>query len=43
MKRFPVMALSLIALLALAACNTVAGVGKDIRQGGEAIEKASGK
>ena len=28
-------------MLAIAACNTVEGVGKDIKKGGEAIEKAA--
>ena len=28
-------------LFAVAACNTVEGVGKDIKKGGEAIEKAA--
>ena len=28
-------------VLAVAACNTVEGVGKDIKKGGEAIEKAA--
>jgi len=28
-------------IVALAACNTVQGVGKDIKKGGEAIEKAA--
>ena len=28
-------------LLAVAACNTMEGVGKDIKKGGEAIEKAA--
>jgi predicted small secreted protein len=33
---------SLIAfVLAVAACNTMEGVGKDIKKGGEAIEKAA--
>ena len=31
----------LLAALALAGCNTVEGVGKDIKKGGEAIEKAA--
>ena len=36
--------LSLIAAtLLLAGCNTVEGVGKDIKKGGEAIEKAADK
>jgi len=31
-----------IALIAsLVACNTVTGIGKDIKKGGEAIEKAA--
>ena len=29
--------------LALAGCNTVEGLGKDIKKGGEAIEKAAEK
>jgi len=29
------------AALALAACNTVEGLGKDVKKGGEAIEKAA--
>ena len=28
-------------LLVVAACNTMEGVGKDIKKGGEAIEKAA--
>ena len=34
--------ISLLAVL-LAGCNTVTGLGKDIRQGGEAIERAGKK
>ncbi len=30
-------------LCQLAACNTISGVGKDIKKGGESIEKAAGK
>jgi predicted small secreted protein len=30
-------------VLAIGACNTVAGVGKDTQKAGEAIEDASGK
>lgn len=33
--------LSLIAVLALAGCNTVQGVGKDIQAGGKAVEKVA--
>ncbi len=29
------------AMLALAACNTIEGVGKDVKKGGEAIERAA--
>ena len=28
-------------LLSLAACNTLAGIGKDVQKGGEAIEKSA--
>ncbi len=28
-------------LLSLAACNTMAGFGKDVQEGGEAIEKSA--
>ena len=37
------LALILLAAVALAGCNTVEGVGKDIKKGGEAIEKAADK
>ena len=37
MKRLIVFS-SLIALSVLAACNTMAGLGQDIKKGGEAIE-----
>jgi len=30
-----------ILMLALSACNTVQGIGKDIKKGGEAIEKST--
>jgi entericidin B len=30
-----------IAMLLLSACNTVQGIGKDIKKGGEAIEKST--
>ena len=32
--------LTLLLMTALAACNTVHGIGKDIEKGGEAIQKA---
>ncbi|MFT3849629.1 MAG: entericidin A/B family lipoprotein [Propionivibrio sp.] len=30
-----------LSMASLAACNTVSGVGKDIKEGGQAIEKAA--
>jgi predicted small secreted protein len=33
--------IALAVALVLAGCNTVEGVGKDIKKGGEAIEKAA--
>jgi entericidin B len=33
----------LLTVLALSACNTVEGMGKDIQKGGAAIEKAATK
>ena len=35
--------LLLVTILALAGCNTFQGIGKDIKKGGEAIEKAASK
>ena len=35
--------LAMVAALALSGCNTVQGVGKDLKQGGEAIERAAKK
>ena len=32
---------AMIALLGLVGCNTVAGIGKDIEKGGEAIQKST--
>jgi predicted small secreted protein len=40
-KLFVSLALT-ICILALGACNTMHGLGKDIRIGGEQLEKASG-
>ena len=31
------------ALVLLAACNTIEGIGKDVKKGGEVIEKAAEK
>ena len=33
--------LLILCVLTLAACNTMQGVGKDVKKGGEAIEKAA--
>lgn len=33
----------LLTLFVLAGCNTVEGIGKDLKQGGEKIEKAASK
>ena len=33
----------LVAVLCLSGCNTVQGVGKDLKQGGEALERAGSK
>ncbi len=33
----------IVATLALAGCNTLQGVGKDVKKGGEAIERAATK
>ena len=35
--------LALVAALMLSGCNTVEGVGKDLKQGGQAIERAAKK
>lgn len=50
MSEGTIMARKLFALLllvgvafALAACNTIEGVGKDVKAGGQAIEKAAEK
>jgi predicted small secreted protein len=42
-SRFAFIGLLLIAVLNMTACNTVQGVGKDIKKAGESIEKASDK
>jgi len=35
--------LALVAVFLLSGCNTVEGVGKDLKKGGEAIERAGKK
>jgi entericidin B len=41
--RYPLFLLCLLATLVLGACNTIAGIGKDVEKGGEALQKATGK
>jgi predicted small secreted protein len=43
MRKVNIVLLSLVAALVLSGCNTVQGVGKDLKQGGEAIERAAKK
>ncbi len=33
--------IAFVMMLVLSACNTVEGIGKDVKKGGEAIEKAA--
>jgi entericidin B len=42
-KKFVRLALGLVFALSVTACNTVEGIGKDIKKGGDAIEKAATK
>ncbi|WP_334106254.1 entericidin A/B family lipoprotein [Methylobacillus sp.] len=41
MKRIAMMLLLVLGSLSLTACNTINGVGKDIEQAGEAIQKST--
>ena len=41
--RLLLIALSALAMLSLAACNTVRGFGQDVEKAGEVIQKGSGK
>lgn len=43
MNRKVVMASALASVLALSACNTVNGVGKDVKSAGQAVSSASGE
>ena len=43
MKQFAAFVFAVSMLMGLTACNTVQGVGKDIKKGGEAIERAGSK
>ena len=42
-KRFAVLAALSSLVVALAACNTIEGAGKDLKAAGGAIEKSAGK
>ena len=41
MDRWTLALASLLAAAALAGCNTVQGIGKDVAKGGQAIERAA--
>lgn len=39
MTKFRLLAIALLALVALSACNTVAGIGKDVKKVGEVMTR----
>jgi predicted small secreted protein len=41
MKKWIAVLLAIAGVFSLSACNTIEGMGKDIKKGGEAIEKAA--
>jgi entericidin B len=41
MNRIIGLVLATLAALAVSGCNTVEGIGKDVKKGGEVIEKAA--
>ena len=43
MRKTNIVLLSLLAAFVSSGCNTLQGVGKDLKQGGEAIERAAKK
>ena len=43
MRKASMIVLALSTAMVLSACNTVEGVGKDLKQGGAAIERAAKK
>jgi len=43
MTKFFVITLAALSLLSLTACNTMEGLGEDIKKGGEKLEKAAKK
>ena len=42
-KSFVAVVLGLFAAVMIAGCNTIGGIGKDVKKGGEVIEKAAEK
>ncbi len=43
MRKANMILLAVVAVFVLSGCNTVEGVGKDLKQGGAAIERAAKK
>ena len=43
MKNLTLALLALLVTLSLSACNTMAGLGKDVEKGGEVLQKAATK
>ncbi|AXE64357.1 entericidin A/B family lipoprotein [Hyphomonas sp. NPDC076900] len=41
MKKVMMALIAVVALPALAACNTIEGVGKDVKAGGQAVEETA--
>lgn len=41
MKKLAAIALAIVLIPAVTACNTFKGIGKDVQAGGEAVEKAA--
>jgi entericidin B len=41
MRRLSLMVAALAAVVAVAGCNTIRGMGQDIEKGGEAIQRAT--
>ncbi len=43
MKKIAMTLIAILCLIALAGCNTVSGVGRDVESAGHAVERAGGK
>ena len=39
MTKFRMLAVALLALVALSACNTISGIGKDVKKAGEVVTR----